>query len=195
MFRWYRAAKVCIAYLYDVTRSENDSSAKSDSPNLDVFKQFEKNEPSVWFSRGWTLQELLAPREMQFYDKEWNEFGTKSTLAHQLQEASGIDAEYLRGEKHFSNACIATRMSWMANRTTEREEDMAYSMLGIFDINMTPQYGEGMRAFMRLQKILLSNLLDESLFAWRMPEEGAGVTAERLEALSMRSPGAASQVV
>ncbi|KAL5321425.1 hypothetical protein ACEPPN_009383 [Leptodophora sp. 'Broadleaf-Isolate-01'] len=93
------------------------------------------------------------------------------TLAEELADATGIDIRYLRGEQHFGEASIATKMSWIANRTTVRDEDMAYSMLGIFNITMVPQYGEGSRAFEKLQHILLSSLTDESLFAWRMPQD------------------------
>ncbi|KAL3419620.1 HET domain-containing protein [Phlyctema vagabunda] len=172
MFKWYREAKICLAYLFDV--KQDDDLGKSKSSASSIFNKFETDIPSVWFSRGWTLQELLAPRQMNFYDMDWNLLGSKSTLANELAAVTGIDAKYLRGEEHFGNACIATKMSWMASRTTEREEDIAYSMVGIFNVHMTPQYGEGSRAFMRLQQTLLSNYNDESLFAWRTPASDPG---------------------
>ncbi|KAI1750281.1 HET-domain-containing protein [Xylaria castorea] len=166
MFKWYRDAKVCITYLSDVQKDESHSDS-SDPQRLD---SVERDGPSIWFSRGWTLQELLAPQDMRFYDKDWNFIGTKMTLARLLEGITGIDKRYLTGEKHFGTACIATKMSWMAGRTTTRVEDIAYSMLGIFNTNMTTQYGEGMRSFMRLQQTLLLTSRDESLFAWKMPD-------------------------
>jgi hypothetical protein len=110
---------------------------------------------------------------MQFYDGNWEYLGTKSKFAVPLAHITGIKAEYLNGTEDFRNACIAAKMSWMAGRETTREEDMAYSMLGIFNTTMTVQYGEGTAAFTRLQEILISKN-DESLFAWRMPPEGPG---------------------
>ncbi|KAI0513252.1 HET-domain-containing protein [Xylaria bambusicola] len=175
MFKWYRDAKVCIAYLSDVQKQE----PHNDVPTPERFDSLERQGPSIWFSRGWTLQELLAPRNMRFYDKDWNFIGTKITQSHTLERITGIDSHYLTGEKHFATACIATKMSWMAGRTTTRIEDIAYSMLGIFNITMATQYGEGIRAFMRLQETLLSTSRDESLFAWRMPERDAGIRSIR----------------
>ncbi|KAI1342779.1 heterokaryon incompatibility protein-domain-containing protein [Xylariaceae sp. FL0016] len=162
MFRWYRDAKLCITLFNDVRFSPQN-------PRENTFDRIEGGASSVWFTRGWTLQELLAPKYMQFYDMDWQYMGTKAELAHLLARITRIDVSYLTGERHFSSACIASKMSWMASRITQRPEDMAYSMLGIFDVFLTPRYGEGMRAFMRLQQHLLSTLTDESLFAWKFP--------------------------
>jgi hypothetical protein len=140
-------------------------------PKAETFRSVEGPVPSIWFSRGWTLQELLAPKVMQFYDMDWRYMGTKVELADTLAHITRIDVSYLTGEKHFGTACIASKMSWLASRTTARVEDLAYSMLGIFNVVMTPQYGEGTRAFMRLQQLLLSTLTDESLFAWKLPQD------------------------
>ncbi|KAI0189901.1 hypothetical protein F4808DRAFT_453958 [Astrocystis sublimbata] len=170
MFKWYREAMLCITYLADVRR---DFSLPITSTG--TFKRIDSDEPSEWFSRGWTLQELLAPSEMQFFDMGWTYIGTKREMADALAHITGIKAEYLTGAEHFREACIAAKMSWMAHRTTTREEDMAYSMVGIFGVTMTPQYGEGRGAFVRLQEILLTtHLFDESLFAWKMPDPNAG---------------------
>ncbi|GAW19450.1 hypothetical protein ANO14919_089370 [Xylariales sp. No.14919] len=170
MFKWYREAKLCITYLSDVKRDAGLPITSSK-----IFQRTYNEEPSEWFSRGWTLQELLAPQDMQFYDRDWAYIGTKREMADTLARVSGIDARYLTGASHFREACIAVKMSWMAQRTTTREEDMAYSMVGIFGVTMTPQYGEGRGAFMRLQEILLSTYhFDESLFAWKMPELTSG---------------------
>ncbi|KAI1362930.1 hypothetical protein F5Y08DRAFT_310702 [Xylaria arbuscula] len=170
MFKWYRESKLCITYLADVRRD-----ARYPSTSASIFKRIYSEEPSEWFSRGWTLQELLAPQHMQFFDMDWAYMGTKMELAGALSSVTGISMRYLTGAENFREACIAVKMSWMATRTTTREEDMAYSMLGVFGITMTPQYGEGQGAFMRLQEILMTTyLFDESLFAWTMPEPNSG---------------------
>ncbi|TRX87979.1 hypothetical protein FHL15_011120 [Xylaria flabelliformis] len=170
MFKWYRDARLCITYLADVKRD-----AEVPITSTKIFKRISNDEPSDWFFRGWTLQELLAPQYMQFFDKDWTYMGTKQEMADTLARITGIKAQYLTGAEHFSEACIAAKMSWMAHRTTTREEDMAYSMIGIFGVSMTPQYGEGRRAFMRLQEQLLTTyLFDESIFAWKMPEPNSG---------------------
>ncbi|KAM0625826.1 hypothetical protein ACHAPW_008575 [Verticillium nonalfalfae] len=114
-------------------------------------------------------------QESRPYDADWNYFGSKRELAAPLSQITGISMSYLSGALHFRDACIATKMSWMAGRETTREEDMAYSMAGIFNVNMDAQYGEGRKAFMRLQHALIAKN-DESLFAWKMP---AGVADEQ----------------
>lgn len=191
MFRWYRDARVCITYLSDVRSGASaeppeyeavmESSTKEAVPPGEkqapgsAFQRSDRDGPSEWFSRGWTLQELLAPRAMDFYDADWNHIGTKTSLAPQIQHITGIDAAYLTGARHFRRACIATKMSWAAGRRTTRAEDAAYSLSGLFGVAVSPQYGEGgPRAFMRLQQELLATTEDESLFAWRMPSPAAG---------------------
>ncbi|RYP72518.1 hypothetical protein DL771_004158 [Monosporascus sp. 5C6A] len=176
MFKWYNDAVVCITYMSDVRKN------LSVTTGPEVFYDSQTGKPSVWFTRGWTLQELLAPRNIQFYDKNWEFLGTKAELATPLAHITRIRAEYLTGAEDFRDACIAAKMSWMAGRETTREEDMAYSILGLFNVNMTPQYGEGMGAFVRLQELLMSKN-DESLFAWRMPPEGFGA-AHRIQSNS-----------
>jgi hypothetical protein len=199
MFKWYRDAQVCITYLSDVrldappgppnyeatisfSKSENVHAMRDEKEVPGIFKSI-NGQSSEWFSRGWTLQELLAPREMRFYDSTWNYMGTKTSLAHEIERVTGIEVQYLTGARHFRKACIATKMSWQAGRNTARIEDIAYSMLGLFNIMMIPQYGEGQRAFMRLQHEVQSMQPDESLFAWKMPNSSAGESYD-LEASS-----------
>ena len=126
-------------------------------------------------TRGWTLQELLAPQHMAFYDAEWTRIGSRRELAGEIAAATGIDASYLihgpyydssDDREPFQDVCVATKMSWLARRQTSRVEDMAYCMLGIFGVNMPLLYGEGTKAFMRLQLEVLRKSDDESLFAW-----------------------------
>ncbi|KAH8756126.1 hypothetical protein F5883DRAFT_649721 [Diaporthe sp. PMI_573] len=109
--------------------------------------------------------ELLAPCNIQFYNTHWNFIGTKTSLVTQISRITGINTDYLTGARHFRKAYIATKISWAAGHTTTRVEDTAYSLLGFFNITITPQYGKGPRAFMRLQQKLLATTEDESLFA------------------------------
>ncbi|KAK0105206.1 hypothetical protein ONS95_004399 [Cadophora gregata] len=150
MFRWYKDAIICYVYMSDVYFSESNP-----VPNKQSFKS------SAWFTRGWTLQELLAPDMIVFYDKSWNEIGTKATLKSIIEETTRITHLF-----DFSKACIAQKMSWAAMRTTTRVEDEAYCLMGLFGINMPILYGEGMNAFLRLQQEIIKQSDDESIFAW-----------------------------
>ena len=157
MFRWYRDAQVCFAYLDDVNTLGEDK----------VEDQILK---SRWFTRGWTLQEMLASRNMQFFDANWVSLGSRSQLSAVISKATRISPEHL---EDFSGASVAQKMSWIADRVTTEEEDMAYCMLGIFDLNMYPMYGEGKKAFIRLQEMIISSIPDESVFAWRSDKIGS----------------------
>lgn len=159
MFSWYQGAQVCYAYLSDVTWSPTGDSRGS------RFAQ------SRWFTRGWTLQELLAPQTLIFYDAHWFPLGSKADRSLGIKAATGISAEYLTGKKRLHDASIAQRMSWAANRQTQRKEDIAYSLLGIFGVNMPMLYGEGAKAFIRLQEEIIKESRDLSIFAWglKMP--------------------------
>ncbi|KAK5119389.1 hypothetical protein LTR85_007745 [Meristemomyces frigidus] len=129
--------------------------------NLRLFAQ------SRWFRRGWTLQELLAPHELLFYNEDWVLIGSLDTLLVRVCKATGIDEEVLRRTTPISQLSIATRMSWMAHRATTRPEDKAYSLLGIFNVNLPLLYGEGgERAFFRLQEEIIKVSSDHSIFAW-----------------------------
>ncbi|KAF2822641.1 HET-domain-containing protein [Ophiobolus disseminans] len=149
MFRWYRKADKCYAYLSDVRE----------------MAQFER---SRWFTRGWTLQELVAPREVWFYNADWEYLGSKTEIRIKLARVTGINTEVLiTGE--LDAVSTARRMSWAANRQTSRPEDLAYSLMGIFSVNMPLLYGEGTKAFARLQEEILKISTDQSLFAWGLP--------------------------
>ena len=170
MFKWYREAQICITYLSDV---KLDTYGGQGGKAHNIFQKINTDEPSEWFYRGWTLQELLAPRKLNFYDKDWTYMGTKDSLAPQIERITGIPSAYLTGAAPFREACIAAKMSWLAGRKTTREEDMTYCMLGIFGVFLAPRYGEGINAFMRLQQLLQSNTTDESLYAWNMQDGSA----------------------
>jgi hypothetical protein len=145
MFRWYRAAERCYVYLSDVSTSGHD-------PALSVQSLQSAFRESRWFTRGWTLQELIAPRSVEFFCSNGNQLGDKKSLERQLHEITGISVLALQGTP-LSEFSIKERMSWAENRETKREEDKAYSLLGIFDIHMPLIYGEGAKnAFGRLQE-------------------------------------------
>ncbi|KAI0350018.1 HET-domain-containing protein, partial [Trametes cingulata] len=156
MFAWYSDAQACYAYLHDVGDDEDPSAASS------AFRR------SVWHTRGWTLQELLAPGCVIFLSKTWHTLGSKHSLAPALSQVSGIKREVLMRERvdWLEGVSVAERMSWAAHRKTTRVEDRAYSLMGIFGINMPTIYGEGPRAFMRLQEEILQRIPDQSIFAW-----------------------------
>jgi hypothetical protein len=132
MFQWYYKAAICYAYLSDVKRISDDISG------------------SRWFTRGWTLQELIAPRNVVFFTSKWELIGTKKSLVCSLASITGIDTRTLLDPTTLSSASVARRMSWAAKRQTTRIEDVAYCLMGIFDVNMPLLYGEGEKAFIRL---------------------------------------------
>lgn len=137
-----------------------------------------------WFNRGWTLQEMVAPRKLLFFEKSWNFIGTLHEHANGVARITGVDADVLRGDRPVSSYSLAQRMCWAANRQTTRLEDRAYSLLGLFDISLTVIYGEGNRAFQRLQEELLRVHMDASLFAWHSPRTGTCSAESKLFAAS-----------
>ena len=146
MFHWYSTATKCYAYLSDVSMSREDAEkAVLQRPWEAAFRG------SRWFTRGWTLQELLAPRSVEFYSAEGMKLGDKLSLQQCIHEVTGIPLEALRGEP-LANFTIAERLSWAQNRQTTRREDKAYSLLGLFAIFMPLIYGEGDHALTRLQE-------------------------------------------
>ncbi|OTB00391.1 hypothetical protein M426DRAFT_267724, partial [Hypoxylon sp. CI-4A] len=133
MFVWYRDAAICYAFLLASPNELGTAEFKA---------QFAQNK---WFTRGWTLQELLAPQDVIFFQDDWIPIGEKRLL-------------------------VARRMSWAAKRVTTRPEDMAYCLMGIFSVNMPMLYGEGgEKAFLRLQEEIMKQSDDQSLFAWVNP--------------------------
>ncbi|KAF2030919.1 HET-domain-containing protein, partial [Setomelanomma holmii] len=170
MFRWYKNAKVCYAYLEDIEAGISpppDSGTVDESIRWNPKKLHIKNRLSEarWFTRGWTLQELIAPLYVRFYTSNWSLIGTKANLLAELEDITGIDADALDGEPPESFS-VSKRMSWASNRTTTRTEDIAYSLMGLFEVNMPLLYGEGEKAFVRLQEQILLDDDDQSIFAW-----------------------------
>ena len=154
MFVWYSCAEMCFAYLADV-----DSDCDLDAPQS-AFRT------ARWHSRGWTLQELIASLFVIFVARDWKTIGTKQDLAPLLEEVIGVPQQVLTREAHFSIASVAERMSWASGRSTTRVEDEAYCLMGLFNVNMPTLYGEGREAFYRLQREIMKQSVDTSLFAW-----------------------------
>ncbi len=158
MYNWYKRASVCYVYMFDV-----DVSLKSKT-----FSQVRRVTfaESRWFTRGWTLQELIAPNRVVFFDYAWRRITTKHSSGKEIRDATGIDEMTLRGSD-LRMSSVARIMSWAAKRETTRVEDTAYSLLGLFDISMPLIYGEGRKAFERLQMAIIEKYDDQSLFAWK----------------------------
>ena len=146
IFRWYRDATKCYVYLPDVSRLHSNSADNSNEAWESTFRK------SEWFRRGWTLQELIAPASVDFFCKEGDLLGNKASLERNICEITGIPASVLRGSP-LSEFSVDERLSWAASRETFRQEDKAYSLLGIFDVNMSLIYSEGKEnAFRRLKR-------------------------------------------
>jgi hypothetical protein len=143
MFRWYENAARCYVYLSDVSKPDN---------GVDDQRAWEEAfRNSRWFTRGWTLQELIAPRLVDFFSSEGGRLGSKLSLESQIYEVTGIANKALRGDA-LSNFSIKERRSWAERRNTTIEEDAAYCLIGIFDVSMVPNYGERKdQAFRRLE--------------------------------------------
>lgn len=189
MFQWYRKAKECYAYLSDVPGHDHFVVAESTS-NLCSKDHASEDEAmactlerfrmSEWFERAWTLQELLAPSRLLFFDARWRYFGhlkrhltgplqvslTTTPLDEIVSDVTGIPLDVLNGTSSLSGVCVAQKFSWLAKRTATRVEDLAYCMMGITEVNMPLLYGEGLRAWYRLQEAIIHSYADESIFAW-----------------------------
>ena len=140
---------------------------------------------SLWFTRGWTLQELLAPRRLSFLNNRWAPVLSQShdeddriALSGEISEVTGIDilnvADFvpLNEPYRYTRApSTSTIMSWAAKRETSRAEDIAYCLLGLFGINMPLLYGEGDAAFKRLQMEIIAKTTDETIFVWNDPDD------------------------
>jgi len=158
MFQWYLKAAVCYAYLADVP---SDPGGEPPGPEF---------EQSRWWTRGWTLQELLAPPVLNFYGDKWgSSIGTKENLSSRIAVITQIPERILHDVQSMYTASIAKRMSWASSRQTSRQEDLAYCLFGIFRVNLPLIYGEGGNAFIRLQEEIVKNSDDQSIFAWMLP--------------------------
>jgi hypothetical protein len=149
MFRWYRDAAKCYVFLSDVPKADVDITDQSHQLPWESAFQI-----SRWFTRGWTLQELIAPTSVEFFSKNWEFLGDRKSLEQHICEITRIPTKALRGSP-LAEFSPTERLSWAETRQTTREEDMAYSLLGMFDVYMPLIYGEGRaNAVGRLQEAI-----------------------------------------
>jgi hypothetical protein len=166
MYRWYEEAAACYVYLSDL-----------EAFDLDHAEQCLRG--LRWFGRGWTLQELIAPKEMEFFTASWTAIGTKESLGSVVSSITGIPLDVLTSRRTLLSIPVAQRMSWAADRSTSQGEDMAYCLLGLFDVYLPPLYGEGIgNAFRRLQEEIIKMSYDESIFCWHGIAKYPGALAE-----------------
>nr|RBQ99295.1 hypothetical protein FVER53263_20300 [Fusarium verticillioides] len=195
MFRWYQNAGVCYAHLSDIDSATTSQilSLMEDTglgSSMNSLRIAAKNEfiGAKWFTRGWTLQELLAPHYLIFVDRGWRHMGTRESWALEIEKASNIEARHLNAfnPTDFASCSTAMRFSWASGRETTVEEDESYSLLGLFGISLPLIYGEGGRqAFNRLQRQLIHVYHDDSVFAWKSsqpdPKPGVGILARSVK--------------
>ena len=185
MYDWYKYADICFVFLPDVHSDAEDMPEGSTEPTFTAEVDINIHRPadytpvpmyedefiqSDWFKRSWTLQELLAPGSVIFFDSKFQSLGTRNTLALLITKATSIPQAFLGGGTWLrwdaTKACVAERMKWASRRDATRNEDKAYSMLGLFQVNLPLLYGEGNRAFRRLQIEIIRETKDESILAW-----------------------------
>ena len=161
MYRWYRCSQTCYTYLHDVTKDSFPRKA---------------NEPanSEWFSRGWTLQELIAPRVLEFFDQSWQPIGNRRDHAATLSKITRVP-QILLDQTDGPGASrtltdtfgVAQIMSWAADRETRMPEDRAYSLVGLFGVSLPALYGiGGQEAFQILQDTIIKQYRDQSILSW-----------------------------
>ncbi|KAK7455243.1 hypothetical protein VKT23_011115 [Stygiomarasmius scandens] len=170
MYQYYFDARVCYVYL-------SDAVGQFQEDPKDVKSGFRH---SRWFTRGWTLQELLAPTYVVFLGRDWTEIGTKWSLRDAISAITFIPISVLENGD-IDEFSVAQKMSWAALRETTRPEDQAYCLMGLFGVSMPPIYGEGgPKAFMRLQQEIIKASDDRSIFAWtaRYEDGGRGLLAK-----------------
>ena len=169
MYQWYQLSTKCYAYLQDLIDDTLPTEVEGWKPR--------------WFLRGWTLQELVAPKVVLFFNKTWRLIGNKEKLKSTLTALTRIPEQILAAEwfPHPDDPCrpsAAQIMSWAADRQTTRKEDRAYSLMGLFEVHMDMKYGEREGAFYRLQEAILEKYSDHSIFAWFGRERPGNVLAD-----------------
>ncbi|KAI0414728.1 heterokaryon incompatibility protein-domain-containing protein [Xylaria grammica] len=151
MFEWYAKSRICYAYLSDRSKVQ-PKGEEAPPPDTVPFEE------SRWFKRGWT--ELIAPRKVQFLNREWSNIGSRSRWSETISFITGIDKSALKsswGLPWYYHQSVHTKMAWAQGRETTREEDRAYSLMGLFGVNMPLLYGEGFLAFERLFDEIIKN--------------------------------------
>ncbi|KAK4205078.1 heterokaryon incompatibility protein-domain-containing protein [Triangularia verruculosa] len=174
MYRYYYESGECLVYLSDTIPLDDWRDPLIDWGDLSNAELADALGSCRWFTRGWTLQELVAPTVRSFFDVEWRPIMNRHLLVV-LSAITGIGDACLLFRDNVHKVSISERMSWASRRQTTRSEDVAYSLMGIFNICMPVLYGEGgKKAFRRLQKEIMRVSFDQSLFVWKeaLPSSG-----------------------
>ncbi|KAK0649212.1 heterokaryon incompatibility protein-domain-containing protein [Cercophora newfieldiana] len=175
MFKFYEQSMKCYAVLTDIKADQWTEWTQTKPPEDDAQQPSDITPEQIaqfpifssrWWSRGWTLQELIAPYDVEFYSQEWQFLTSKQACKRLINRKYGIALSILDHSAPLASIRVAERMSWACCRYTTREEDMAYCLLGLFGVNMPLLYGEGSRAFIRLQEQIISSTEDYTLFLW-----------------------------
>ncbi|CAH0044800.1 unnamed protein product [Clonostachys solani] len=181
MYLWYQQSEECYAFLSDVGPEVVEDWT---DPQSSLYG-------SRWFTRGWTLQELVAPSAVLFYANDWTFLGRKDkpeSFTRVISEVTGVGCEVLDGRIDPLQLSVSARMAWASRRQTTRREDVAYCLMGLFQVNMPLLYGEGTRAFRRLQEAILQQTDDQSLFAWNSADDIEDEDQDALSTLLAKSP-------
>jgi hypothetical protein len=156
MFRWYRNAKKCYVYLTDVSTPGDNTDVRA---HRSIWEAAFRG--SKWFTRGWTLQELIAPTTVEFFSKEGQMLGDKKSLEKLIHEITGIPIQALHGNP-FSDFSITERKGWAVQRQTTEEEDIVYCLLGLCEVSMPPIYGEGKEAALKRLRMTVKEFSQDS---------------------------------
>jgi hypothetical protein len=170
MYRYYYNAAECLVYLEDVPPQTKGT--LGEDGQLNAIKS------SRWFTRGWTLQELIAPQTRYYFAGDWSPIEHSGSMNRVAADVTGINEQVLGNREMVSNFSVAQRMCWASRRQTTRCEDIAYGLMGLFNVNMPVLYGEGAsKAFRRLQNEIMQTSFDQTIVAWRANSESSGLLA------------------
>ncbi|KAF2206675.1 hypothetical protein CERZMDRAFT_115665 [Cercospora zeae-maydis SCOH1-5] len=170
MYQWYKDAEVCYVYLQDMPDSETWPIE------------------CTWFTRAWTLQEMIAPARVKFYSQSWRVICNLDDIVPDIAELTGVHESLWKEQRSLSTFSVAQKISWASARTSTKVEDRAYSLLGLLGASMPVVYGEGANAFQRLQEEILRTGSDDSIFAFRVPGELHKIGPFETACLLARSP-------
>ncbi|KAI0141121.1 HET-domain-containing protein [Hypoxylon sp. NC0597] len=178
MYKYYSDAAVCFIYLEDVQAYTPDTGATTKYLPATRDEIMSAVSTTRWLTRGWTLQEFLTPRRRRFFAADWSEIKHGEDLLDALAKSTGISKTLLEDRDLIQSVCIGERLKWAAKRKTTRGEDIAYSLMGLFNVSMPVLYGEGaINAFKRLQREIMQSSFDMTIFAWRGNYESSGLLA------------------
>ncbi|GIZ38872.1 hypothetical protein CKM354_000227100 [Cercospora kikuchii] len=215
MYKWYKEAEVCYVYLQDMPDPEIEfddhglATGEADiadaimtdesQPSATVFNpdhtpsiwdtwDHEAFKKCTWFTRAWTLQEMIAPRQVRFYSQSWRFICNLEDIVPEIVELTGVHEAIWKEGRHLSTFSVAQKMSWASTRTSTKVEDRAYSLLGLMGVNIPILYGEGTNSFQRLQDEILRTGSEDSIFAFNVAGETYDIGSFKTTSLLARSP-------